>query len=250
MLLDGQNLFDLDEEGIRRVRGRRIGFVFQEPMVALDPVYTIGAQIAETLAVHDLARGAAARARAVELLAAVARARSGATRARISAPTQRRPAPARDDCARALRRAGAASSRTSRPPRSTSPCRPRSSTCCAICGGSSTCRCCSSRTTSGSWPKWPTASPSCTRDASSSRRRWRGCSTRPAHPYTRALLASVPGGRHGERLMSIAGNVPALGHLPDGCAFGPRCPDRFARCAARLRHRHHRLRPRRPVLPS
>src|SRR6187549_3662732 len=69
VLLDGQNLFELDEESIRRVRGRRIGFVFQEPMVALDPVYTIGAQIAETLAAHGLARGAAARARAVELLA-------------------------------------------------------------------------------------------------------------------------------------------------------------------------------------
>jgi len=71
VLLNGRNLFDLDEESMRKVRGREIGFVFQEPMVALDPVYTIGQQIAETLAVHDLARGAAARRRAVELLAAV-----------------------------------------------------------------------------------------------------------------------------------------------------------------------------------
>ncbi len=47
---------------MRRVRGRRIGFVFQEPMVALNPVYTIGFQIEETLQVHGLARGAAARA--------------------------------------------------------------------------------------------------------------------------------------------------------------------------------------------
>ena len=53
---------------MRAVRGRRIGFVFQEPMVALDPVYTIGAQIVETLQVHGLARGAAARQRTVELL--------------------------------------------------------------------------------------------------------------------------------------------------------------------------------------
>ena len=48
--LDGRNLLDLDEREMRRVRGRRIGFVFQEPMVALNPVYTIGYQIAETLA--------------------------------------------------------------------------------------------------------------------------------------------------------------------------------------------------------
>jgi oligopeptide/dipeptide ABC transporter ATP-binding protein len=69
--LDGRNLLDLDEAEMRQVRGRRIGFIFQEPMVALDPVYTIGYQVAETLAAHDLARGTAANNRAVELLDAV-----------------------------------------------------------------------------------------------------------------------------------------------------------------------------------
>jgi ABC-type dipeptide/oligopeptide/nickel transport system ATPase component len=69
--LGGIDLATLDEEGMRRVRGRRIGFVFQEPMVALDPVYSIGAQIEETLKTHDLARGAAASRRALELLEAV-----------------------------------------------------------------------------------------------------------------------------------------------------------------------------------
>jgi oligopeptide/dipeptide ABC transporter ATP-binding protein len=52
----------------------------------------------------------------------------------------------------------------------------------------------------------------------------------PAHPYTRALLASLPGGRPGERLRTIEGSVPVLGALPPGCAFTPRCPDRFDRC--------------------
>ena len=69
--LDGRNLLELDEREMRPIRGRRIGFIFQEPMVALNPVYTIGYQIRETLAVHGLARGQAARRRAVELLAAV-----------------------------------------------------------------------------------------------------------------------------------------------------------------------------------
>ena len=69
--LDGQDLLRLDEPAMRRIRGRRIGFIFQEPMVALNPVYTIGFQIQETLAVHDLARGAAARHRAIELLESV-----------------------------------------------------------------------------------------------------------------------------------------------------------------------------------
>ena len=55
----------------------------------------------------------------------------------------------------------------------------------------------------------------------------------PAHPYTRGLLASIPGGTPGKRLASIPGNVPAIGQLPSGCAFAPRCPDRFDPCAAK-----------------
>jgi len=69
--LEGRNLLELTEAEIRQVRGRRIGFIFQEPMVALNPVYTIGFQIRETLAVHGLARGDAAQSRALELLDAV-----------------------------------------------------------------------------------------------------------------------------------------------------------------------------------
>jgi oligopeptide/dipeptide ABC transporter ATP-binding protein len=52
----------------------------------------------------------------------------------------------------------------------------------------------------------------------------------PSHPYTRGLLASIPGGAPGQRLKAIEGSVPRLGALPQGCAFGPRCPDRFAPC--------------------
>jgi oligopeptide/dipeptide ABC transporter ATP-binding protein len=52
----------------------------------------------------------------------------------------------------------------------------------------------------------------------------------PAHPYTRGLLASMPGGAPGQRLRAIEGSVPLLGALPPGCAFNPRCPDRFEPC--------------------
>src|SRR2546428_13702562 len=54
----------------------------------------------------------------------------------------------------------------------------------------------------------------------------------PAHPYTRGLLASIPGGAPGQRLRAIDGNLPILGELPPGCAFNPRCPDRFEPCTA------------------
>jgi peptide/nickel transport system ATP-binding protein len=52
----------------------------------------------------------------------------------------------------------------------------------------------------------------------------------PQHPYTRGLLASIPGGPPGQRLKAIDGAVPLLDALPPGCAFNPRCPDRFEPC--------------------
>ena len=52
----------------------------------------------------------------------------------------------------------------------------------------------------------------------------------PRHPYTRALLGSVPGGQPGSPLAAIPGAVPPPGHLPPGCCFTPRCPSRFEPC--------------------
>ena len=52
----------------------------------------------------------------------------------------------------------------------------------------------------------------------------------PKHPYTRGLIASIPGDRPGTRLRAIQGTVPPLGELPPGCSFTPRCPDRFEPC--------------------
>jgi len=49
------DISSLDEKSMRAVRGKEIGFVFQEPMTALDPVYTVGAQIIEALEVHRVA---------------------------------------------------------------------------------------------------------------------------------------------------------------------------------------------------
>ncbi len=61
-------LRDRDENRLRRLRGRRIGLVPQDPMSNLNPSARVGRQVAETLAMHGLARGSAARDRAVELL--------------------------------------------------------------------------------------------------------------------------------------------------------------------------------------
>jgi peptide/nickel transport system ATP-binding protein len=69
--LDGRDLLALPERELLAVRGAEIGMVFQEPMTSLNPVLTIGEQITEVLHAHGVAHGAAARARAVELLGLV-----------------------------------------------------------------------------------------------------------------------------------------------------------------------------------
>ncbi len=64
----GRNLLELSDEEIRRVRGREIAMVFQEPMTSLNPVLTIGVQLTETLMHHLGMDNAAAASRAIELL--------------------------------------------------------------------------------------------------------------------------------------------------------------------------------------
>ena len=71
VVFDGQNLLDLNDRAMEKVRGARIGYVFQDPMTALNPVLTIGSQLEETLRVHGLARGREARRMAIEWLRAV-----------------------------------------------------------------------------------------------------------------------------------------------------------------------------------
>ena len=75
ILLDGGraggkpvNLTTLPEPELRKVRGGRIGMIFQEPMTSLNPVYTIGDQVAEAVRLHRDVTRAAARARALEML--------------------------------------------------------------------------------------------------------------------------------------------------------------------------------------
>ena len=71
ILFQGRDLLALPESEMRHVRGAGIGFVFQEPMAALNPVMRVGAHIAEALTVHGLASRSEARHRAIELLRAV-----------------------------------------------------------------------------------------------------------------------------------------------------------------------------------
>jgi peptide/nickel transport system ATP-binding protein len=77
--LDGRAIHDLDESEMRRLRGKRLAMIFQEPMTALNPLLPVGRQIAEMFILHEGASWRDAQRRAVEVL----------TRVRVPAPERR-----------------------------------------------------------------------------------------------------------------------------------------------------------------
>jgi oligopeptide/dipeptide ABC transporter ATP-binding protein len=225
----GENLLELPEAEMRRVRGAGISLIFQEPLSALNPVFTIGDQLAETLLVHGLATRRGARARAVELLEAVRIPEAG-TRVRdyphqLSGGMRQRaliamalacepslviadePTTALDvtiqaeilDLLRDMKRRFDLSLLL-------------------ITHDLGVIAETADRVAVMYAGRLVEQGPV------------RAIFRDPQHPYTRALLASIPGGTPGQRLRSIEGSVPLLGQLPPGCAFHPRCPDRFEPC--------------------
>jgi oligopeptide/dipeptide ABC transporter ATP-binding protein len=225
----GRELLTLPESDMRAVRGAEIALIFQEPMTALNPVFTIGDQIRETLLVHRRASRRDARDRAVELLAAVripdAAARvddyphqlSGGMRQRVLIAMALachpphviadEPTTALDvtiqaeilDLLRDMRsRLGLSLLFITHD--------------LGVIAGTA------DRVAVMYAGRIVEQGPV------------REVFHHPRHPYTRGLLASIPGGPPGQRLRTIEGAVPLLGQLPTGCAFHPRCPDRVAVC--------------------
>ncbi len=82
VVFDGQDLMHLPDPAMRRLRGRRIAMVFQEPMTSLHPAYTVGAQIEEAMRAHGQAKGQGGRTLR-------ARAAAALERVRIPAPGRR-----------------------------------------------------------------------------------------------------------------------------------------------------------------
>ncbi|CAN5293063.1 ABC transporter ATP-binding protein [soil metagenome] len=71
VLLEGEDVLAFPRDDLRRMRGNRIAMIFQEPMTSLNPVFTIGQQVAEAVLLHRPVGRAAARQRAIELLGLV-----------------------------------------------------------------------------------------------------------------------------------------------------------------------------------
>ncbi len=229
--LEGRDLLTLDEGDLQRVRGTRVGFVFQEPMAALNPSFTVGDQVAEVLQVHGIAAGAAARARAVDLLDAVRipeparRARdyphqlSGGMRQRVliaAAVACRPPLVIADEPTTALD----ATVQAEILDLFTSMLREFGISLLLITHDPAVVARVADRVAVMYAGRIVETGPA------------RGVLASPCHPYTRGLLASLPGPVPGARLEAIPGAAPDLAALPPGCAFAPRCPERFSACDA------------------
>jgi oligopeptide/dipeptide ABC transporter ATP-binding protein len=225
----GRNLLHLPEREMQRVRGAEISLIFQEPMTALNPVFTIGSQVEETLIVHGRADRRAARARAEELLDAV----------RIPDPARR----LRDyphQLSGGLRQRALIAMALACEPGLVIADEPTTALDVTIQAQIlDLLRDLKARLnlsllliTHDLGVIAETADRVAVMYAGRIVEEGpvREIFRDPRHPYTRGLLASIPGEDPGSRLRAIQGAVPPLGALPPGCAFAPRCPDRFAPC--------------------
>ena len=228
ILFGGVNLLELPEREMRTLRGSRLALIPQEASSALNPVFSVGDQVAEALVVHGTA-GREARARAIQLLGEVGitdaprRARdyphqlSGGLQQRVlialalacrpALVVADEPTTALDatvqarilDLLREMRTAFGLSLLL-------------------ITHDLGVLASLADRVAVMYAGRVVEQAP--VRDIFRS----------PAHPYTRALLASQPSGGPRRRLQAIEGHVPRLDALPPGCAFAPRCRDRVAAC--------------------
>ena len=232
VVFEGRDLLRLPEREMRHVRGAGISLIFQEPMTALNPVFTIGDQIAEALLVHGKASRAEARRRAVDLLASVQiadphrRVRdyphqlSGGMRQRVliaialacnpSLVIADEPTTALDVTIQAqildlLREM-----------------KDRLHLSLLLITHDF-------GVVAGTADRVAVMYAGRIVEEAPVREIFHD----PKHPYTRGLLASIPGGTPGQPLRAISGSVPDISALPPGCAFGPRCPDHFDRCDIR-----------------
>jgi oligopeptide/dipeptide ABC transporter ATP-binding protein len=227
--LNGRNLRELHEREMQRVRGAEIGFVFQEPMTALNPVFTIGSQIQETLRIHGRATRRTARPKAIELLAAVS----------VPEPHRRI-----DDyphqLSGGLRQRALIAMALACEPKLLIADEPTTALDVTIQAQIlELLRELQQRLSLGLLlitHDLGVVAAMANRVAVMYAGRIvehspvKALFRDPSHPYTQGLLDSIPGDAPGSRLRAIHGTVPPLGELPPGCSFVSRCPKRFAPC--------------------
>ena len=228
--LEGKRIDNLPMAEMRKIRGRRIGMVFQDPLTSLNPLYTVGRQLTETIRTHLGLGRRAAYERAVALLDEVgipaARRRinayphqfSGGMRQRVvialalaadpvlviaDEPTTALDVSVQAQVINVLKRM----------------CREHGASVMLITHDMGVIAETADRVAVMYAGRIAEIGPV------------RDVVQRPLHPYTVGLMGSIPKLDHSEpRLRQIPGAMPRLDAIPPGCAFNPRCPQVFARC--------------------
>ncbi len=231
VLLEGERIDTLPREAMRRVRGRRIGAIFQDPLTSLNPLLTVGRQLVETLRIHLPLDAAQARERAIELLMQTG---VPAPQARLAQYPHELSGGLRQRVVIALALAGE--------PRLVIADEPTTALDVAVQAqvirllrGVTLSRGASVVLISHDMG---VIAEACDRVAVMYAGRLVEIGPvdeivrRPAHPYTAGLMAAVPSLHDGGgRLAQIPGALPRLDEIPPGCAFHPRCPKASPKCA-------------------
>jgi len=225
----GRDLLRLSEREMQSVRGAEISLIFQEPMTALNPVFTIGDQLRETLVVHRRATGREAREYAIELLQSV---RIPDAARRVNDYPHQLSGGQRQRVLIAMALACKPALVIADEPTTALDVTIQAQILDLLREMKSAFNLSLLLITHDLGVIAETADRVAVMYAGRivEQGTVRDIFSRPQHPYTRGLLASMPGGAPGTRLRAIEGTVPMLGALPKGCAFNPRCPDRFDPC--------------------
>ena len=230
ILLDGQELRGLPERQMRRLRGRRIAMVFQDPMMTLNPVLRVGTQMTEAVLAHERVGRPEARARARDALGRVG----------IASPEERLQAYPHEFSGGMRQRVAIAIALLHRPVLiiADEPTTALDVTIQAqiLAEMQALVR---RDGTALIWITHDLAVAAGLADELAVMYAGRIVETgavdavldSPAHPYTRGLVGCVPSGtRRGERLRQIAGTAPGLRDRPAGCSFRTRCAHADAAC--------------------
>ena len=230
ILLDGEAIHELSGEAMRRLRGRRIAMIFQDPLTSLNPLYTVGEQLVETMLTHLELTPAAARERALALLDEVG----------IPAPAQRIDHYPHQLSGGMRQRVVIALALCAEPeliiadePTTALDVSVQAQIIALLR------RLCRQHHTAVMLVTHDMGVIAETADRVAVMYAGRVVEIgpvdevvrAPAHPYTRGLMGAIPVlGAEVDRLVQIDGAMPRLDAIPPGCAFHPRCAAAFARC--------------------
>jgi peptide/nickel transport system ATP-binding protein len=230
ILLEGRRIDNLPYEQMRKIRGRQIGAIFQDPLTSLNPLYTVGRQLIETITTHLPLNASQARARAIDLLEQTG---IPAAAQRIDQYPHQFSGGMRQRVVIALALAGSPKLIVADEPTTALDVSIQAQIISLL---KSICK------EQGAAVMLVThdmgvIAETCDRVAVLYAGRIAEIGPvaevihRPAHPYTAGLMGSIPAmDEDRERLLQIDGAMPRLNAIPRGCAYNPRCPQVFERC--------------------